>query len=164
MAVAVIYSSTLTAAETLTTNVPDAATPTVNHTGFNSTATLNAASTPPVSKMASFQQALSAGAATIDLTALVGTNGATVTFNGLKVAAVKFQNPGTNANAITIKAGASNAYLLGGAAWSWILQPGDEFLWKAGAVNAAPTVGASLKNIDLAGTGTQALNVIVIAG
>ena len=164
MSVTVTYVSTLTAAEVLTTNVPDAAAPTVTHNGFNSSATLNAASTPSVSKMASFQKALSGGAATIDLTALVGTNGAAVDFTGLKAAAVKFQNPATNANAITVKAGASNAYLLHGASWSIILQPGEEYLWKAGVVNAAPTVGASLKNIDLAGTGTQALNCELIAG
>jgi hypothetical protein len=164
MSVAVTYASTLTAVETLTNNVPDAAAPIVTHSGFNSTASLGPATTPPVSKMASFQEALSAGAATIDLTALNGTNGASVTFNGLKVAAVKFQNPAGNANAITVKAGASNGYLLHGASWSIILQPGEEYLWKAGVVNAAPTVGSTLKNIDLAGTGSQALNVILIAG
>ena len=164
MPVAVTYASTLTVVETLSTNVPDATAPTVTHNGFNRTATLNASSTPPASKMASFQKALSAGAATIDLTALTGTNGATVDFTGLKMASVKFQNPATNANAITVKAGAATAYLIGGAAWSWILQPGDEFLWESGVVNAAPTVSGSLKSIDLAGTGSQALNVIMVAG
>ena len=74
----------------------------VTHDQFNTTLELSAASTPPVTKVAALQAALVAGAATIDLENLTGTNGAAVVGTGLRVQAMKVRNPSTNANAITI--------------------------------------------------------------
>ena len=53
MSLKLTYVSQLTAAETLTTNVVDSPAPVVNHSGFNTTLSLDGASTPPVSLMAS---------------------------------------------------------------------------------------------------------------
>lgn len=164
MAVSVEYTANVTVRETLATNVPAAATngAIVTHSGFNKTATFTASTTPAATKHAAFQQALSTGAATIDLTALVGTNGAAVDGSTLKVVAYKFANPSTNTNAITVTFGASNGYLLGGTAWKHILSPGDEIQgYKHGT---APTIDATHKNIDLAGTASQALNVELVMG
>ncbi len=164
MAVTLEYQTNITVKETLTTNVPDAATngAIITHSGFNKTSTLTASTTPPVSKHAAFQQALTAGVATIDLTALVGTNGAAVDGTGLKVQAFKFANPSTNANAITVVFGAATGYLLGGTAWKWTLSPGQEI--EGYGNSATPTISALLKNIDLAGTASQALNVEIVMG
>jgi hypothetical protein len=165
MSVTVTYESKLSSVEVLETNVPAAAADqkSVTHTGYNTTkASQTAASTPPVTKCAYFSKALSAGAASIDLTALTGTNGAAVDFSGLKVQYFKFKNPSTNANAITVEAGASNGYLLGGTGWTFELQPGAEI---GGFANdASPDVSGSTKTIDLSGTGTQALEVSLVAG
>jgi len=162
MPVSATVAGTLTVAETLATNVVDATSPVITHNGFNFSATLNASSTPPISKMASFQKALSTGAATIDCTSLIGTNGASVDFTGLKVQGYIFQNPATNANAITVTVGASNGLLLHGASWKVILQPGEQLMFLG--LNVSQTVGSGNKTIDLAGTGSQALNCILVAG
>ena len=112
MSVTLTLTSNITAVETLETNVPAAAATKrrVTHDQFNTTSELNAASTPPVTKVAALQAALTAGAATVDLTSLTGTNGATVDGTGLRVQAMKLRNPSTNANAITVVEGASNGY------------------------------------------------------
>lgn len=164
MSVAVTYGSTVTTAETLATNVPAASSngKTVTHNGYNSSKSLTGATTPPVTQAAYFLKALVAGAGTIDLTALVGTNGAAVDGTGLKVQVAKFENPSTNANPITVTFGAANPYLLGGAAWKFILQPGMEITVYGN--DATPDVGGSTKNIDIAGTLTQALKCSIIMG
>ena len=72
-----------------------------------------------------------------------------------------FQNPKTNANAVTIKVGASNGYPLKGASWQETLQPGDQMLCY---LTAATAIGSAAKSIDLAGTGSQAFNMAVVMG
>ena len=106
-------------------------------------------------------QALTAGAATIDLTALTGTNGAAVDFTGLKVQAAKFINPVGNA-AMTITFGATNPYLLGGTAFKWILSAGQELLVYLN--DASPDVASGAKNIDISGTLAQSLTCVLVAG
>lgn len=136
---------------------------TVRHDQWNVSTEFNASSaTDPVSKCAVFNQALTASAATIDLTALTGTKGAAVNLTGLKVQLARFINPTTNANSITITVGASNGYLLGGAGWKWILAPGQEITFRG--YDQAPDVGASAKTIDLSGTGSQVLRCMIVAG
>lgn len=163
--ISVSYRNDVTVAQTL----DSASTPSANadkrvitHQAFNDTLTLNSGSTPDVTKMAAFTKALSAGAATIDLTALTGTNGATVNGNGDKVRIFKAINPSSNANSITLTEGASNGYELAGNGWTVVLQPGQHFTFYAD--EDAPTIGGSAKTIDLAGTGSQTLNVMVVMG
>ncbi len=100
MSLSVTYDSTVTVEETLTGNAPFAtsAKKKVTHDQFDTSTTLNAGSTPPATTFAAFQKALSSGTATIDLTSVTGTNGATVNFTGLKLQLVKIRNPATNAN------------------------------------------------------------------
>lgn len=160
--VSVAYSAQATATETLGTGVPDANDPSIVHALYNTTVVLNSTSTPPVSKMASFSQALAAGVATVDLTALVGTNGAAVTFNGLRLSVIRLLNPSTNANSITIVPGASNGHTALGAAFKIVLLPGEEFLWKG--YNTGTAVDGTHKNWDLSGTGAQSLSMELVAG
>ena len=156
------YVTGLTVTEILAANVASLGDKTVQHTAFNKTARLDSTTTPPVSLVAAFQQALDGGAATIDLAALVGTNGATVDATGKKVQAVKFANPSTNDNAITVAVGAANGYDLSGAAFSITLQPGQEFVYFGN--DATPDVAAGDKTLDLAGTLAQVLNCIIVLG
>lgn len=158
------YETKLTVIETLGVNVPDVveANARIVHNAFNESHALKGTSSPPVKKVVATQKALAAGAGTLDLTALVGTNGAVVDLSTLKVQAVKFRNPSTNANAITVTFGATNAYLLGGEAWKFILEPGMEIVVYGN--DKTPDVDGTHKNIDLAGTLTQALDVVIVAG
>jgi len=164
VSLSVTYDSTVTVEETLTGNAPFAvsAKKKVTHDQFDTSATLNAGTTPPATTFAAFQQALTSGAATIDLTNVTGTNGATVNFTGLKLQLVKLRNPITNANTITIAKGASSGYALGGSAFSITLQPGEEWTYKG--VDTSPDVGGSSKHLDLSGTAAQALDVYLVGG
>jgi hypothetical protein len=164
MSVQLTYQATVTGRETLETNVPAAAAAKrlVTHDQYNSSAALSSTTTPPVTKCAYFEKALVAGAGAIDLTALVGTNGATVDGTGLKVQVFKVQAKATNANPITLSEGASNGYELLGNAWTMVLQPGQEVMVYGN--DATPDVAAGAKTIDLAGTGTQALEVSIVLG
>lgn len=164
MSVNVAYETKVTATETLETNVP--ATPagsrSVVHSAWNTTKALKSDSTPPATKVAAFEQAMSGGAATIDLSALTGTNGATVVGTGLRVQVLKVKAPATNGNPITVSKGASNGYDGLGAAFSHTLVPGAEatfFLNDGGS-----DIGGSNKTLDLAGTLAQVLQVEIVLG
>ena len=164
MSTSVTYKSNVTVAETLSSNVPGASDPTITQAGYNTEGTYSSTTTPPVTKSVVNTVALVAGAKTIDLTALTGINGGAVAFTGLKVQFAKFRNPSTNTGAITIQAGASNAYNMLGASWKVILQTGDEFTWKGSDDSGVPDVASGAKNIDLAGTGTESIEMVLVAG
>lgn len=124
--------------------------------------TLNAGSTPDGELHADMSVAMTAGAATIDFTALTKRGGVAQSFNGKKVRAIAFYNPVANANIITISEGASNGLPLFGATFKIGIQPGDYVFAYLG--DAGTAVGGTDKNIDLAGTGTQALQMLAVAG
>ena len=163
MSVTVTYQSTITVVETLEGNAPAAtdANKKVTHNAFNTSKSLTGASSQPVTKCAFFEQALAAGVATIDLTALTGTNGASVDMSGLKVQQIKFKNKAGN-NVVTIGEGALNGYELAGSGWQVALQAGQEFVIDGN--DATPDVGAAAKEIDLAGTGTDEIEVSIVCG
>lgn len=139
--------------------VPSVASPLV-HSAFSTTKNLDATSTPAVSKCAYLTKALVAGAGTIDLTALPH-NGGTVDLTGLRVEVLKFKNKTGNA-VMTISEGASNGYEALGNAWSIKLLAGQEATFFLN--DAAPVVSGTLKTIDVAGTGTEQLEVSVVGG
>ena len=157
------YTSKLTAIETLTDALIDGSDKTVTHSGLNvAETTYTGATGTPVSKVAAYEKAMSGGAGTIDLTAVLGSAGATVTGDGLKVQFVKLRARATNANDITIVQGASNSYPLFGSSFSITLKPGQEIL--ASLNNAAGTIGSGAKTIDISGTGSQVLQVEFVMG
>lgn len=156
------YNSIVTVKQTLDTGINSSASDrTVTQDQINTTKTLSAGTTPPVTKMIWVNQALTAGAKTLDLTSLTGTNGASVTFSGLKVQSAKFKNPTGNA-AMTIKFGAANPYNLLGASWTLILLAGQEITVYGN--DATPDVAGGAKDIDIAGTGSEIIEVQLVAG
>lgn len=162
MSVTLAYSAQATVRETLETSI--AGTTTYNriivHNQYNSNQQLDAATTPPVTKCAVFQKALVAGVATVDLTALTGTNGVTVDGTGLKLQVMKVKN--TGANALTVKFGAANPYNALGASWTLILLQNQEITVYGN--DAAPDISATAKNIDLSGTTTQTSEWVLVMG
>ncbi len=121
---------------------------------------LSATTTPAAQDSASFVQALTAGAATIDLSALTGTNGRAVNGTGKKILAI-FLKP-LGANPMTFTAGASNGYLLFGASGS-VAVPNGGFLLK-GFGSALSAIDGTHKTIDVAGTGSQTCQVQILFG
>lgn len=150
--------------EVITTGTPAAldSNSVITHNEYSTSVQLTATSSVPATKTAMFLATMSGGALTIDLTALTGTNDATVTFDGLKVQSMHLSAPTTNGSSITVTAGATNGIDLLGASWSVVLQPGQEIVWYG--FNLAQDVSATVKNIDLAGTTTDALEVSLVAG
>lgn len=162
MSVSLAYRADMTATETLTTNAAALSDATLVHSGYNTTKTLNASSTPPATKVASFAQAMTVGAATIDLTDLLGSNGAAVDGSGLRVQAIKLRNKSTNANPITVAKGASNGYDGLGADFSVTLAVGAEITILPN--DAGSDIGAANCELDVSGTGSQVLECIIVMG
>lgn len=115
-----------------------------------------------ITKGMAFKQALTAGAATIDLTALLGTLGASESFSGLKVQGVLFYAPTDNADPITLTEGASNGYELMGDGWKVTLKGGQRVLFRG--FEKTPDVASNAKTIDVSGTGTQQIWIVICAG
>ena len=162
MSVSLTYASNVTVSEVLTGNTDSLteAKRTVTHDQFNTAASLSSTSTPPVTKVANFVQALSGGTATIDLTSLTGTNGASVDGSGLKVQAFKMKNLGANTMSITF--GAANPYNLAGADFKVNLLTNQE--WTFYGNDATPDVAGGAKDMDLAGTTTQTCEISIVMG
>ena len=161
MAVTVTYKADVTVAETLANNTDSlaAAKRIVTHDEFNTDLTLVTAS--PVTKVAAFVQALSTGTATIDLCALTGTNGATVSGDGLKVQVFKMKNLGDNVMSITF--GGTHPYEMMGSDFKVELDSGTEFLFYGN--DATPDIASdSADKMDLAGTGAQTCEITIVMG
>ena len=164
MSVQLSYAANVTVQEVLETNPHSsvAAGRTVTHNQFNTSLSLNGESAVPVSKVAAFKQALTAGAATVDLTSLTGTNGATVNGTGLKVQALKVKNLG--ANPLTIIPKASTGYALFGAIGTGSIEvkAGGEVLLYGN--EEAPDIGGSSKDFELSGTGAEESEWTIVMG
>ena len=139
---------------------------TVTTNGLNTTRTLTASTTPPVTKYSSGRVTMSGGSGSLDLTSLPDVNGAAaqVTLTGLKPQEVIFRNLSTNANAITIAKGASNGYTGLGSSFTITLQPGDKFHWAGNDNSGVTDVGSGARIFDVTGTGSQVLEFLVVAG
>lgn len=163
MSVNATVSMGLTVRETLETNVPAAESPVVTHNQFNFTGTLKSDTSVPATKTVADSVALTAGAATLDLTDLEGTNGATVDATGLKLQAIMLHNPITNTGNMIVKPGASNPYdFFGDADGQITLKPGDRVLKYS--PDKVEDVDGTHCEIDIAGTGTESLNVQLLFG
>jgi len=152
--VSVTTKSEITCVEQLTLG-PGATTRTTDGGANTTQLKLTPASTPAVSAKSHFAQALSGGAATIDLTALKDSQNNTIAATGLRVQAVKVQNP--NADALVVTPGVSNGYGL-----TFTVPPQGEVLITSASL--LPVVGSGAKNLALAGTGTESSNWMIILG
>ena len=156
MATSGTVQSKVNLAEIIETGVGAAAAPTVTHTALGASHAITAA------KMAQGTLTMDGGAATLDLQAIVGTNGAVVDMSGLKVKYAWLRNTSTNASNITVTFGASNPYYLFGAAFVLVLTPGQEHTLSWGAEGLAD-VANDASDIDISGTLAQTLDYLVVA-
>lgn len=163
MSISALTKSFVTTTESLLIGLGE--TVDVTHSAANTSRLYNAAGTYPGTKFAAFSQAMTAGAATINLTSMIGTNGVAVNGDGLHVQAIKIANPATNLHPLVVVPGASTAYLLFGAAFKLTLMPGDEILFTG--LTSTPIISSSLKNIDITDGGnasTQSANFTIVMG
>ena len=162
MSVTVRCKMALQTTEVLETSVPAAGDASLLHNGYDTAVDVGAASSPPVSKCAFFEQALSDAAATIDLTALVGSNGAAVDGTGLRVQFLKFRNKAGNANVMSLAIGAANGYDGFGAGFKITLAPGAEQLVRT--LDGGSDISGTNCELDLAGTGAQVAEMAIVMG
>lgn len=166
-AVTAHYDMLLEVEETVAESLDLAVDKKITHETSESTrGTLNASTTPAVSQVFSDSINLSGGEATLDLTDLTGPAGVAVTFDGLKVQLVKFACPSTNTLPILIQVGDSNAYNLLGkdnasSETLEILPGGSMALFHD---DESEDVDATHKNVKFTGTGTETIEVILVAG
>ena len=154
MTLVVTTRSEITAVETLSLG-PGSSVP-VTDSGANKTQLkLTATSTPPVSLKSHFAQPLVAGAATIDLLALIGSNGATLATTGKRVQAIKVQNP--NADALVVTPAGANGYGL-----TFTVPPQGEVLITS--TNLMPVIGSTAHLLSLAGILAETSNWMIVLG
>ena len=165
MAVSVTFAMDMTVRETLDTGVDGAASPVINFSSLNVGDRLSATTTPVASKHNQDNVALVAGAKTIDLTALTGAGGGTVTLSGLKVQLFRVSNRGTAA--LTVAKGASNGWSLW-TSWTVTLPAysgtGEYPTIMLYVPEGAEDVDATHKTIDFTGTGTNTFDLSLAAG
>lgn len=128
--------------------------------------TLNASSTPAVTKCFSDDLTLTAGTALLDLTSLTGPAGTSVTFNGLKVQLAKFACPSSNTAPVLIQKGAATAYNLLGkdnaSSETFEVLPGGCMMLYHD--DEAEDVDATHKDVKFTGTAGETIEVILVAG
>lgn len=135
---------------------------TIRGDGLDSEVTLNSGSTPDVDDGAMLRVAMTAGAASINLAAIVDAlTGLTKNATGKKVRGIKIMTTG-NAAVITIAKGASNGYTGFGAAFSVTLPTNSEMVVLFGA--DITTVASGDRTLDLAGTGTDGIDIGLVWG
>jgi hypothetical protein len=122
---------------------------------------LSASSSVVPSKGIAVEVALIAGAKTLDLTALSGTLGSTVTMSGLKLQHLIIKNKTGNGDMVFTE-GATNGYEAMGNAWKITLKAGQYFAFNG--LDLTPDVSGSAKDIDVTGTGTQSFQIFAIFG
>lgn len=166
--VEVTYSQQLKVKETIDLNMPFASDVTTTHEIAATNGSLNAQSTPPATKVSSGTKTLSAGAATIDLTAAPGAtingNATTVDCSGLKVQHIKFVASEENTGRVLVAPHGTNGYNLFGAASCQVsLGPGEsvDLNWK----DTLADVDSTHKVINLTSAqATAAIDFIIVAG
>ena len=170
MSVSAAYALTVSATETFDTTVngneaigSGAAAASVLHNGFNISGTLTSLSTVPATTVCAFTQALTGGTATIDLCALPGTNGNTVSLDGLKVQLMMIKAPAANANTMAIGIHGTEGFPIFGASNEIDLVAGQQVLL-FGNDASADVASDSADQLLMTGTGTQELDIIIVAG
>ena len=139
--------------------------PTVQHSVGAGSITRTPTTTVPVSVSWEGLIALSGGAYTLDLTALPGGNLPDLDLTGKKVQAIHVRGANDLTGPITLSVGASNGYDLHGSGVGEeiaTVEADDEVLILKN--DTAPDVGASACQIDLAGTSTEEVSIMILAG
>lgn len=127
------------------------------HSAYDTSGVLNAGTGVPVTRCAYFHQAIGGGGtATIDLTALPGTNNGVVDGSGLRVQCFRIRAVDAagvdNGAAVNITSvGAANPYDLAGAAFDATLEPGQQLIFFGN--EATPNIGALACELTLSGGG-----------
>jgi hypothetical protein len=142
------------------TTLPTIGATSLQYSTFSKRWTLNASSTPPVTKVYA-EEVTSDGAETLDFTALVRSIGGTIDATGLKLQALALYNKSTT-NTVTIGKGASNGYDFNATAQTIVVQAESYLLLTFN--DDLADVSGSVKTIDIVATSGQAYDLMLIFG
>lgn len=134
------------------------------HSGLNKGKTVDSAAAvgENVKGLIQGRITLAAGAATLNLAAGPGSAGPTSqNLTGLRVRRMMLRAKSDNANPITVTFGAANGHTGFGAAFSVTLSAGKSALIEG---DGATAVAGGNRTLDISGTGTQAIDVMITAG
>lgn len=157
-----VVTNTVVLTETLTLSAdPSIGTVTLSPTAGQRW-TMDGTTGPAATKSVRTLVTMSGGTATIDLTAFpdASTNVA-VDLTGLKIKMLHLTCPSSNANAVTVKPGASNGYT-GWTVTGDILNASDQR--GPNIFNGGIAVDATHKTIDITGTGSQQVTIVALFG
>lgn len=167
MSIKVDYSLQMKVTETFGTSQQNASAAVVVHEISGTNGSLNADSTVPATQVIDKRVTLSAGTATIDLTAAPGktVDGTAVALDltGLKLQMVKLKAHADNTQRVKFAQGASNPYLLGVTGAFVSLGAGESVLleFKDTLADVAPTV----KTLDItSGMAAAIIDVQLVFG
>lgn len=166
--VSCVIDTKMQSKETMELTLDSASNPTVTHEISGGSKTLNATSSPAVTKTFSDQRTLSSGTDSIDLTAAPGptVNGvaAPVDFTGLKIQAFKFKAAATNSAVLVIEGHATTGYDLFSSLSDGKVQlaAGEEIMMVLNEGN--PDVSASLKDIHVTSADVDAIYDVEMVG
>jgi len=112
-----------------------------------------------------FTQAMSGGAATIDLAVLTGTGGGSVSLVGKKIYGIGFRSTTGNSNPVTVKENATEGFEFStGDNWTMTMKSaGDIVCWSS--TTGSETIASDTNDkIGVSGTLAQSVDVIIVAG
>jgi hypothetical protein len=138
---------------------------TIPHDGYNRKLALDAATDPNLTAAAYEVFAMTGGVGSIDLTSLT-LNGNPVALTGLKPRTILVTALDANSAVVTVKKGVTNGYPGFATAFLVDLPPGASFQFQVGSdpTHQLSAVGSSAKTLDLAGSGTDGVQVSISAG
>lgn len=112
------------------------------------------------------QRSLTAGADSLDLTALVRTNLDNLDWTGLKVRFVAVYGASTNTGVIVVFQSASGTpYYFADSSFAWHIVPGGWTLWHSPESTIQPDVSATVKDIDFGSADVDAAyTILMVAG
>jgi len=164
MSVTADYSFFVKAVETVALGIDGVTNPDVEFSISGLQGRLTGSTTVPVTKSWKDQIQLSAGAATLDLTALANGNLPNVTFSGLKVQLVALFAAVLNTAAVVVDVGSSNGYYLFGDANGQVTIPagGCAAFYCA---EGLPDVGSGAKALAFSSSDVDSIiDVLLVAG
>jgi len=165
MAISASVQAKLEVTDTLALGITDVDDPTVSYSAGGATPVDMSAATTPVATAAWFQEVgLSAGAVTLDFTALARGNLSDLDLTGLTIQAWKIQADSQNTSPILMQEGDANPYYLCGATGDTIsLDASDEFMFKGS--DSLQAVAAGAKDIKVTSADVDAkFKLVLVAG
>jgi len=125
---------------------------------------LTSGTTPDVEDLYGGRVTLDTGAATLDLTGLTTEEGVALTFLGKRIRAIALKAPSTNTGAITLTSDVADGLDFLGADYVISVQPGGCIVAYVDPSTKTDAVAADKDTISFAGTGSEYVDILLIAG